>query len=228
MEPFTREEFERSKAEVLSRGRWGNADLHLFRKGTDAWVVKDFRHCPVGVRQTWGIYMAGRELSALRALAGIPGIPQDAFRLDRYAIAYRFVPGKEMGTADPDLLTPGYFGDLESLIERIHGRGIAHLDIRTGGNVLVTDRGRPLLLDFQSHVRLRGLPRFLRRILVAVDRSGVYKHWAIRAPGTMGEEREAYLRRMNAWRRYWILKGYLGVRPDNARQAEPRDPKQER
>ena len=83
MAPFTREEFERSSTEILSRGRWGNADLHLFRKGTDAWVVKDFRHCPSGVRQTWGAFMAGRELSALRVLSGIPGIPEDAFRLDR-------------------------------------------------------------------------------------------------------------------------------------------------
>ena len=223
--PFTREEFERSNKEILSRGRWGNADISLFRKGGEAWVVKDFRHCPAGVRQTWGACMAGRELSALRALSGIPGIPQDAFRLDRYAIAYRFVPGKEMGRADPALLTPGYFGELESLVGRVHGRGIAHLDIRTGGNVLVTDRGSPLLLDFQSHVDLRGLPRFLLRILVAVDRAGVYKHWAIRAPGTMGEEREAYLRRMNAWRRLWILKGYLGVRPGDPRPADARDPR---
>jgi hypothetical protein len=226
--PFTREEFERSDKETLSRGRWGNADLHVYRKGTDAWVVKDFRHCPAGVRQTWGACMAARELSALRALSGIPGIPPDAFRLDRYAIAYRFVPGKEMGRADPALLTPGYFAELESLVGRVHGRGIAHLDIRTGGNVLVTDRGKPLLLDFQSHVDLRGLPRFLLRILVAVDRAGVYKHWAIRAPGTMGEEREAYLRRMNAWRRFWILKGYLGVRQDHPRRGDSGDPERHR
>ena len=218
--PFTREEFERSKTELLSRGRWGNADLHLFRSGGEAWVVKDFLHCPAGVRQTWGSFMAGRELLALRRLAGIPGFPQDAFRLDRYAIAYRFVPGIEMGRAKPELLTQGFFEQLESLVGRMHGRDIAHLDIRTGGNVLVTDEGTPLILDFQSHVNLSGVPAFLRRVLVAVDRAGVYKHWSIRAPGTLGEEREAHLRRMNGWRRFWILKGYLGVRPGPARQAD--------
>ena len=226
--PFTREEFDRSEARLLHGGRWGNADISLFRKGGEAWVVKDFRHCPFGVRQTWGFLMAGRELSALRRLSGIPGFPEDAFRLDRYAIAYRFVPGNEIGQADPAFMTPGFFESLEFLVERMHGRDIAHLDIRTGGNVLVTDRGNPLLLDFQSHVDLRGLPRFLLRILVAVDRAGVYKHWAIRAPGTMGEEREAYLRRMNAWRRYWILKGYLGVRPGDPRPADSRDPERHR
>src|SRR5512134_139597 len=128
--PFTREEFDRSESRLLHGGRWGNADLSLFRKEGKAWVVKDFRHCPFGVRHTWGTYMAGRELSALRRLSGIPGFPEDAFRLDRYAIAYRFIPGEEIGQADPALLTPGFFESLESLVERMHGRGIAHLDIR--------------------------------------------------------------------------------------------------
>ena len=223
--PFTREEFDRSEARLLHGGRWGNADISLFRKGGETWVVKDFRHCPFGVRHTWGICMAGRELSALRRLSGIPGFPEDAFRLDRYAIAYRFVPGNEIGQGDPGLLTPGYFESLESLVERMHGRGIAHLDIRTGGNVLVTEQGTPLILDFQSHVHLAGLPGFLRRILVAVDLAGVYKHWSVRAPGSMGEEREGHLRRMNGWRRYWVLKGYLGVRPRPAGPADTGDAK---
>ena len=223
--PFSREEFDRSETRLLHGGRWGNADISLFRKDGETWVVKDFRHCPFGVRQTWGIYMAGRELSALRRLSGIAGFPEDAFRLDRYAIAYRFVPGGEIGQADPGLLTPGFFESLEALVERMHGRDIAHLDIRTGGNVLVTDRGAPLILDFQSHVQLAGLPGFLRRILVAVDRAGVYKHWSIRAPGSMGEEREAYLRRMNGWRRYWVLKGYLGIRPGPGRSSDGGNPK---
>ena len=223
--PFTREEFDRSGARLLHGGRWGNADISLFRKNGESWVVKDFRHCPPGVRHTWGICMAGRELSALRRLSGIPGFPQDAFRLDRYAIAYRFVPGNEIGQGDPDLLTPGFFESLESLVERMHERDIAHLDIRTGGNVLVTEEASPLILDFQSHVRLGGLPGFLRRILVAVDLAGVYKHWSIRAPGSMGEEREEHLRRMNTWRRYWILKGYLGIKPGPARSTDAGDAK---
>lgn len=223
--PFTREEFDRSETPLIHGGRWGNADISLFRKGGEAWVVKDFRHCPFGVRQTWGAFMAGRELSALRKLAGIPGFPEDPFRLDRYAIAYRFVPGHELGQGDPARMTPRFFEILESLVERMHGRDIAHLDIRTGGNVLVTEQGTPMMLDFQSHVHMAGLPRFLRRILVAVDRAGVYKHWSVRAPGTMGEEREAHLRRMNAWRRFWVLKGYLGIKPGKKRSDETGGPK---
>ncbi len=210
--PFSREEFDRSVPEIVHKGRWGNADIFLFRKGEDVWVVKDFRPCPAVVRHTWGAYMAGRELSALRRLDGIPGFPQDAFCLDRFAMAYRFVSGTDIGEADHALLTPSFFEELESLVATMHERGVAHLDIRTGSNVLVTDRGDPFILDFQSHLCFEGFPAFFRGLLVDVDRSGVYKHWFRCAPDSLGEERTELLRRVNRWRRYWILKGYLGIK----------------
>ena len=209
--PFLREEFERSAPELLHRGRWGNADVYRFRRGEECWVVKDFRSCPPLTRDTFGAWMVRRELSAIRVLAGIPGFPQDAFRLDRLALAYRFMPGREIGTRQ-GVPSPAYFEELEELVEKMHGRGIAHLDIRAAKNILITDQGKPFILDFQSHVPLGKLPRFLRDLLVDVDRSGVYKHWERRFPGSMGAERATLLERMNRWRRFWILKGYLGIK----------------
>jgi hypothetical protein len=210
--PFSREEFDRSAPELVHKGRWGNADIFLFRKGEEIWVVKDFRPCPAIVRHTWGVHMAGRELAALRRLDGIPGFPEGAFRLDRFAMGYRFVSGTDIGEADPALLTPSFFEELEALVSRMHERGVAHLDIRTGSNVLVTDRGKPFILDFQSHLLLERFPAFFRGLLVDVDRSGVYKHWSRCAAESLGEERNELLRRVNRWRRYWILKGYLGFK----------------
>lgn len=213
--PFTREEFGRSGPELLHKGRWGNADVSLFRKGGEDWVVKDFLPCPPVTRSVWGTWMVGRELSAIWKLAGIPGFPQDAFRLDRFAFAYRFVPGDEIGIAAPDFLTYGFFERLENLVGKMHAQGIAHLDIRAAKNILVSERGEPFILDFQSHVSLDGLPRSLRALLVDVDRSGVYKHWDRRFPGGLGEERTKLLERMNRLRRFWILKGYLGFKKNN-------------
>lgn len=209
--PFTLEEFERSDRELLHKGRWGNADVYRFRKGGEDWVVKDFRLCPPVTRHVWGAWMVGRELAAIRKLAGIPGFPRDAFRLDRFAFAYRFIPGKEIGSA-PASLTPAFFEELESLVGKMHERGIAHLDIRAAKNILVSGQGKPFILDFQTHASLDGLPRFLRALLVDVDRSGVYKHWARSFPGGLGEERTMLLDRMNRLRRYWILKGYFGIK----------------
>lgn len=210
--PFTREEYERSGTEIIHGGRWGNADIHLYRRGNDVWVVKDFLHCPFVVRHTWGAFMVEREMSAMRNLQEFPGFPRDPFRLDRFAVAYRFEAGKDIGQTAPGNLTPAFFEKLESLVAEMHSRGVAHLDLRSGSNALVTEEGNPYILDFQSHVSLAGLPRFLRTILIDVDRSGVYKHWARVAPGTLSGERAMLLDRMNRWRRYWILKGYLGFK----------------
>jgi len=213
--PFTREEFEGSALELLHKGRWGNADVYHLRKGGEDWVVKDFSPCPPMTRATWGTWMVGRELTAIRKLAGIPGFPRDAFRLDRFAFAYRFVPGEEIGVADPNLLTSAFFEELENLVGKMHAQGIAHLDIRAAKNILVSERGDPFILDFQSHVSLDGLPRFLRALLVDIDRSGVYKHWDRRFPGSLDKERAMLLERMNRLRRFWILKGYLGVKKNS-------------
>jgi predicted Ser/Thr protein kinase len=213
--PFNREEFERSENKLIHKGRWANADVHLFRRGKEDWVVKDFRRCPPFIRNIYGSWMVGRELSAMRTLAGIPGFPQDAFRMDRFAFAYRFVPGMEIGNADPGLLTRAFFEELERLMGKMHARGVAHLDIRAAKNILVSERGDPFILDFQSHVSLEGLPRFLRALLVDIDRSGIYKHWDRRFPGSLDEKRAMLLERMNRLRRFWILKGYLGVKKNS-------------
>ena len=69
-------------------------------------------------------------------------------------------------------MSPAFFEELESLVGKMHERGVAHLDIRAAKNILVTDLGEPFILDFQSHVSLGRLPRFLRNLLVDVDRSG--------------------------------------------------------
>lgn len=217
--PFSREEFHRSNPELLHKGRWGNADMYLFRKGGEAWVVKDFRPCFSLVRHTWGAFMVRREHTALRRLDGIPGFPQNAFRLDRFAVAYRFVAGTDIGEARPALLNQAFFESLESLVAKMHERDIAHLDIRTGSNVLVTERGEPLILDFQSHLGLSGFPRFFRRFLADVDRSGVYKHWFRRAPDSLGKERAVFLERFNLLRKFWILKGYLGIRSGKGKEG---------
>jgi hypothetical protein len=207
--PFTRKELQAGKPSRLHTGRWANADVLLHRHGGDLWVVKDFLPCPLLYRVSVGSWMVRRELAALRRLRGLPGTPRDAFQLDRYALAYRFTPGREFGKADRSMLTPEYFVALESVVRGMHGRGIAHLDLRYRGNVLVTDAGQPLILDYQSHVNLRRLPGFLRAFLVNVDLSGVYKHWLRRQPDNLGPERGALLRRMNRWRRLWFLRGYL-------------------
>jgi hypothetical protein len=219
--PFTRADLARAAPQVLNRGRWANATVLLFEHGGAQWVIKDFRSCPLLYRETFGRFMVRRELSALAALRGVPGVPSDAFRLDDYALAYRFVAGQQIARVGAEGATPDYFKALERTVLAIHARGIAHLDLRYGGNILVSDRAEPLVLDFQSHVKLAGLPAWLRRVLVGADLSGLYKHWSHRHPDTLGPERLAFLERATRLRKLWVFKGYLGWKPHHRSKRTP-------
>ena len=217
---FDRVQFERSRGEVLSRGRWANAVLYLHRHDAATWVVKDFRARGFVLRNTIGRFLVRREARVLRRLAGLEGVAQDAFRLDAHALAYRFVTGVTLNRAELGARAPQFFAALEQLLQQVHERGgILHLDVRNARNVLVSDRGDPVLLDFQSHLSTRWMPGRLRRFGERFDLAGVYKHWARRSPESFDETRARVLAQMNRWRRLWFLRGYLGVRKSPASRA---------
>ncbi len=222
-QPFTRADFGRNVPRILNKGRWANATVFVHEQADAQWVVKDFRDCPLPYRETLGRLMVSREVSALERLRDLAGVPSGAFRIDAYALAYRFVPGIEMADAGPDRATPDFFRALEAAVLAMHRRNIAHLDLRYGGNILVSDADEPLLIDFQSHIKLDGLPGFLKRILENADLAGVYKHWSHRHPDSLGAERLAFLGRANRWRRLWVLKGYFGLKPHHHKNNPPGD-----
>ncbi len=213
-QPFTRDDLRRNSAEKISGGRWANADLLLYTHTDGAWVLKDFTPCSPFICKTWGAWMAARELRALVHLQGIPGIPAEPFALDPYAFCYRFVPGtnlKYIRRTNP----PGadFFLKLEQSVRQMHQRGIVHLDIRYMRNIVVSDTGDPLLLDFQTCLFLNRIPRFMHQFLKNIDISGVYKCWKRVSGKTIDPERLAFLEKMEKKRSLWVFKGYpLGTR----------------
>jgi hypothetical protein len=210
--PITREELERSPGQVISLGRWANAVLSLHRLDGEQWVVKDFRARPLVVRSTIGRLLVRRELRALSRLAGLEGVPAGAFRVDAHALAYRYVPGTPLNRAEEPCKNAEFFLAFERLLDEVHARGIVHLDVRNGRNVLVTEAGRAALIDFQSHLGTAGLPGAIRHWMERFDMAGVYKHWERHHPQSLGEARAGLLARMNRWRRLWPFRGYLGIR----------------
>lgn len=209
---FTRNDFSRGSATLLRRGRSANAYVYRYCHGAEEWVVKDFRPCWPVVRDIWGTWMTRRECFAMQRLNGIEGFPQEAFRLDRYALCYRYIPGTTIREVDQGLLTGEFFVALECLVGKMHERNIVHLDIRYRWNVLITDDRRPALLDFQTHLCLDRVPHFLHRQLKNTDLSGVYKQWRNRAPDSIDKTRLRFLENANRKRRLWLLKGYAGLK----------------
>lgn len=208
---FARGDLARSERSLLRDGRWANARVERVLLDGREWTLKDFSTRSWWVRNTIGRLLLGRELRALQCLQGIAGTPSDAFRVDAHAIAARFVPGRSLAKIDRQLVSPEYLGQLEELLRAVHARGIVHLDTRGAGNLLMLPEGTPGIIDFQASLSTRWMPASLRRLLEAMDMSGVYKKWADWQPQAMDSERRARYEKTNRLRRWWVPRGYFGL-----------------
>ena len=205
---FSREVYSRSERKLLREGQWANARVELVRIDGVEWTVKDFAPRAWWVRNSVGRFLLRRELRVLQRLHGIAGISPAAFRIDAYAMATRYLPGRILAQVRPDEVTPAFFLQLEALVQSMHARKLVHLDIRGPKNLLLQPDGTPGIIDFQSSLSTRWLPGFLRRILEDIDIGGVYKRWNLWQPQTLDAGRRAVFERGNRLRRFWMLRGY--------------------
>lgn len=219
MKPFDRATLAAAQRQLLRDGRFANARVERVRVAGVDWIFKDFSSRAFLVRHTVGRFLLGREVRALRRLDGIAGVPAQAFRVDAFAMAARFVPGRALADTPDGPFSTEFLLALEALLRQVHARGIVHLDTRGGGNLLIGPDGAPGIIDFQAALSTRWLPRALRGWLEGMDLSGVYKKWQRWQPDTLGGARAARLERQNRWRRFWFLRGYLGLR----KKRKPRE-----
>lgn len=210
--PFSRADLSRAHVTLLRDGRWANARVSRVELDGAVWTLKDFSGRSLWVRLTLARFLLAREVRALARLRGIDGVPADAFRLDGAAMAARFVPGTILAKLEPAQVTPDFLERLEDLLRAIHARGIVHLDTRGASNVLMRPDGSPGIIDFQASLSTRWMPAWLRRLAEDFDLSGVYKKWAAWQPQAMDETRRAEFERINRLRRFWVLRGYFGLK----------------
>lgn len=205
---FTREDFNRCERKLLRDGQWANARVDLVHINASDWTVKDFSSRSWWVRNSIGRFLLRRELRVLKQLNGIIGISSTAFRIDAFALATQFLPGRALAQAKPEDVGANFFPCLEALVQAMHARKIVHLDIRGPKNILLQPNGKPAIIDFQSSLSTRWMPNFLRRILEDIDLGGVYKRWNLWQPQTLDDTRRAVFERSNRFRRLWLLRGY--------------------
>ena len=209
---FSRADLARAQRDLLRDGRWANARVERVMLDGVTWTLKDFSSRNFVVRNTIGRFLARRECAALRLLAGLPGIPGQAFRVDGHASAARYLDGTVLAKLPPERVGTEFLQAFEAFLSAVHARGIVHLDTGGGSNMLMLADGRPGLIDFQAAVFTARLPGALRRLLEDIDIAGLYKKWAVWQPHTLGAERRAVLERMQHWRRFWVLRGYFGMK----------------
>ena len=159
----------------LVLGRWIKADLHRIEWRGRALVVKSFARKSLPVRLL-GRPQIAREARAYAALRGVAGIPALHGRPDPYTLVMDFVEGERLTHVR---LTEGpkrqFIDALGNMVEAMHARGVAHLDLSHRSNVMLDDAGHPYLIDFGSAICFRpgGLGARLLLPLLASARHGL-------------------------------------------------------
>ena len=199
-----REDLKRSPVRLISRKAFGKPDLSQVGSGDRVLVLKDVGEKNLFVRWTLGLWLIQKEWSIYSRLVGIRGIPQVIERIDRFAFTMEFVPGRPIQRGES--LSFSFFCELERILEEVHAKGVVHLDLRHKGNILVSEKGDPVLIDFNSGFYFKNglLRRILFPLLRWVDYGGILK-LKHRVASSMTPQELKTLIRLNRLCKFWIF-----------------------
>lgn len=147
------EELRKYRGKVFREGRGTRPEVVLITYDGHKAILKDYNQSDPWFRRLVGPLLAFREARALRLLRGQAGIPQLINTLGSHAVLMDYVEGvttkelKVSGQIDPEV-----FNRIYKLVDEIHQRGVAHCDLRSGGNTIITASGQPYFVDFVAYV----------------------------------------------------------------------------
>ena len=111
-------------------------------------MVKDYAPRGFLYRFFVGLWSTWREIKIYKKLEGVPGIPRCYGKIDHYAFAIEYIPGRTTATFQPGDLSADFFLKLRRVIDDVHARGIVLCDMRNNKNIIVTESNDPILIDF--------------------------------------------------------------------------------
>jgi hypothetical protein len=193
---------------MLKAGGPTKADLRVVDLGHGPLVVKDFARKARWVRRI-GQLQISRECRAYAWLGPIPGLARLVGRIDRHALALELIEGEELARSPRRLENgPRHLERLREIVDAMHTRGLAHLDLRGRENVMLDDRDGIHVLDLAAAVWFRpgGLAhRLFFGWLKLADEAALLKFKRLLGAGEYTEEEQAFLRRFNFYRSLWIF-----------------------
>jgi len=162
-------------------------------------VLKDYSHADPAFRRLIAPILVWREALALKRLAGQRGVPSLLARFDGSAILVEHIEGQSAKQCPRGTIPAEFFGRFYQLVDEIHARGVAHCDLRSEGNILVTPSGEPAFVDFVAHIGRPSwwnLPmRWVYSRLCEADRVAVARMKRTHVPDALTAEELAALAR---------------------------------
>ena len=107
-----------------------------------------------------GRFLARREEWFLRQLDDLDGVPEFLGRWGDTGIVRHYLEGHPLQKKEH--VADDFHPRLRALVQEIHRRGMAYVDLEKCENVVVGDDGRPYLIDFQ--IAWRGRPPGLAKL----------------------------------------------------------------
>lgn len=140
----------------LKRDLFG--EIRLETRAGEPVVVRDVRHAAPALR--WlARRMMRREAAALALLEDLPGVAR-VLDVAPDRVVRSYIAGEPLYRAR--VRDPHFYADAMRLLRRVHARGVVHNDLAKEPNVLVTEDGRPALIDFQIALFPRRRHRLFR------------------------------------------------------------------
>jgi serine/threonine protein kinase len=119
-------------------------------------VVKDFSTNRFLFRNLAGRFLVWRESRAYWQVAGLEGVPRVYRVIKGLAIVLEQIPGTSLNDVEkPSDLPEGFFEACETLVSRVHAKGVAHCDLKREPNILVGSDGRPYFVDWAAAILRR-------------------------------------------------------------------------
>lgn len=134
-------------------------------------VRRDASEAAIAVR--WlARHLLAREARALLALAGTMGVPR-LVSVSANMLEREYIAGVPMQHGQPRHIS--YFHNAASILRTLHRLGVVHNDLAKEPNLLVTEDGKPAIIDFQLAWCVRSRGR-LFRVLAREDIRHLLKH----------------------------------------------------
>jgi hypothetical protein len=189
------------------------AATSLYQSESSKVILKIGRQARLGpLPLSWlGRLMTRYEYTALAKAQDIDGIPRLLGRWGPSGIVREFIDGRPLQRGLP--VSDHFHSQLRHIVDQLHARGMAYVDLEKAENVLVGDDGRPYLFDFQIawHIprRLGGeLPPlcWIRRWLQSGDRYHLRKLHRRTRPDLLSADELA-----ESYRKPWYVRMHAAV-----------------